>query len=357
MGREYNGSGPLVVLALSGEQWLHRPVTPARNETRKPRRHTLNVSYSSPIAMGWARMQRMLFRPFRLEAWLTLGLAAFLVNIGNSFGGLCNTFNYRSPHDSGALRLPDETRERLLGWLTNPAVLMGFGAVLIFVLIVMLVFGYVSARAEFVLLENISSERAAFREPWGRFGRLGRSLFLFNAALSFLYILPLALMAVPVFEILTALFRGESLQWSMLSHMLISGSLTALSFLVIGFISLCTQDFVIPIMYQRDIGSRAAWAAFLPLLTSRMGDFVAYALLMLLLGIGVGVAVLVAGLLTCCIGLILVSIPYVSAVVLLPLHAMRRAIGPEFLAQFGEEWVTLHAVQQQQTDDETLPPI
>jgi hypothetical protein len=76
---------------------------------------------------------------------------------------------------------------------------------------------------------------------------------------------------------------------------------------------------------------------------------------MLMLEFGVALAVMAAGVLTCCIGLILVSVPYVNSIVLLPLFAARRAIGPEFLAQYGPEWVTMPAPQAAQ-EMFTSPP-
>jgi hypothetical protein len=126
------------------------------------------------------------------------------------------------------------------------------------------------------------------------------------------------------------------------------GPLAGLACLAIGFVHLLTQDFVIPLMYARNVHATQAWQVFLPLMRARMGDFVAYGLLMLMLEIGASLAVLAAGVLTCCIGLILVSVPYVNTIVLLPLFAARRAIGPEFLAQYGPEWVIFPAPQAAQ---------
>ena len=47
----------------------------------------MNVSYTMPLQQSWARMVRMLFRPFRLESWLTVGFAAFLSEYLSHFGG------------------------------------------------------------------------------------------------------------------------------------------------------------------------------------------------------------------------------------------------------------------------------
>lgn len=314
----------------------------------------MNVSYSSPIALSWARMQRMLFQPFRFESWLTLGLAAFLARIGSSLRGSSNAFNWRNHSNTNAAQLPEAVRERIMGWLTNPAVLMGIAMVLVFFLALMLLFAWLSARAEFVFLENIATERIAFGEPWGRYARLGQSLFLFRAALSFLYLVPLAIIGVPLVHIISQFLHGQEFQWSMFSGMLLSITLACVCLIAIGFVNMCTEDFVVPLMFARDIRAREAWGAFLPLLQAHVGDFFAYAVLLVLLEFGVVLAVLVAGVLTCCVGLILVSIPYINAVVLLPLHVTRRGMGPEFMAQFGPEWATFPP--RPQTVIEPAPP-
>jgi hypothetical protein len=44
------------------------------------------------------------------------------------------------------------------------------------------------------------------------------------------------------------------------------------------------------------------------------------------------------GLATCCIGWLVLAIPYLGTVILLPVYVTARALGPEFLAQYGAEW-------------------
>jgi uncharacterized membrane protein YccF (DUF307 family) len=50
------------------------------------------------------------------------------------------------------------------------------------------------------------------------------------------------------------------------------------------------------------------------------------------------IAVVAAGLATCCVGWILLAIPYISTVVTLPAWYTYRAYSLEFLAQLGPEY-------------------
>jgi hypothetical protein len=53
--------------------------------------------------------------------------------------------------------------------------------------------------------------------------------------------------------------------------------------------------------------------------------------------------IIVAGFLTCCIGFLILAIPYVGSVVLLPVSYLFRALSVEFLEQFGPEYVLFPA--------------
>ena len=78
----------------------------------------------------------------------------------------------------------------------------------------------------------------------------------------------------------------------------------------------------------------------------RLGGIAAWLGFTFLLGILTGIAVVLAGLLTCCVGLVLMMIPYIGTVTLLPVHFTFRAYGPMFLRQYGPEWDVWAGVTQ-----------
>ena len=53
---------------------------------------------------------------------------------------------------------------------------------------------------------------------------------------------------------------------------------------------------------------------------------------------GVGTIVFIIGMMTCCIGFIVLAIPYIGAVILLPIAVFFRLLGLEFLRQFGSQY-------------------
>jgi hypothetical protein len=50
------------------------------------------------------------------------------------------------------------------------------------------------------------------------------------------------------------------------------------------------------------------------------------------------IVIVIFGLVTCCIGFILLAIPYINVVILLPVPVWFRGFSVEFLEQFGEDY-------------------
>jgi len=63
-----------------------------------------------------------------------------------------------------------------------------------------------------------------------------------------------------------------------------------------------------------------------------------YGAVKLILIIISGIFIILAGLLTCCIGYLLFLIPYIGSVALLPVSVTLRTFSLEFLGQFGDDF-------------------
>jgi hypothetical protein len=122
---------------------------------------------------------------------------------------------------------------------------------------------------------------------------------------------------------------------------------TFIGLLVItGYISLFLNDFVVPIMYKHRISAIQAWSKFLLLFIRNMGSFIVYGLLILILKIATTIAVIFLAVLTCCIGLLLLMIPFVGTVILLPISYTFRAFSIEYLATFGDDFDLLLKIDE-----------
>jgi hypothetical protein len=297
----------------------------------------MNVSYVRPLQLGWARAQRMLLRPARLETWLVLGFAAFLSEgVNGRFG---SQFSWHRGHPEFASHWLHGIRGLISGFL-----LTGIGITVVVTLLALaIILLWVNARGRFIFLDDVARERVAIVDPWNRFARLGNSAFLWWIGFIVVCIGVMALVALPFVASLTALWSGHHIDWSWLGALWMF-LLIALPFaLVVAYTALFFSHFVVPIMYRHGLGAIAGWGRFLSLFRAHPGSFLLYGVFTLVLWIVVGSVIAVIGFMSCCIGFVLFSLPYVSSVLLLPVLVTFRAMGPEFLAQFGEEYRSLSA--------------
>jgi hypothetical protein len=300
----------------------------------------MNVSYVEPLRLSVARMTRMLFKPARAGFWFTLGFAAFLSEYLSWGMG-------RSGGRARGDRVPDELAGDVLGrivdFLRNPVVTGVVIAIALCALVAYVLVTWISSRGRFVFLDNVARERAAIREPWSRHRKVGNSLFVWRLVFNTLVLMIVGAIIAPFLAAIAALVHSDSFRVTDLFVLLPLPFMLLPVGLVAGFVTLYRMSFVEPLMYRHDVGVLEAWGRFLALFVRRPWPFLLFALFALAL-LAVAIAIVFAfGIGTLAIGFILLAIPYVGSVLLLPLEVVFRAVGPEFLAQFGEEYAALGA--------------
>ncbi len=292
----------------------------------------MNVQYVAPLRRAWARMKAILFNKFDLGKWLVIGFSAWLAGLAG--GGVGGGFRFNpsrdhmsSPHVRQALRSAWEHLRAHPNWLA----LIIVGATVLAVIFLLLL--WISSRGKFIFLDNVVNDRARIVEPWHRFAQRGDSLFFWR--LGFLLA---CLFALAVMGTLAVVSAGGFSRFGFGSVR--AATITVLAALAVfvwgiacAYVSLFLDGFVVPVMYKDGIGAVEAWRRLLPWIERHLGSFLLYGLFLLGLAVVLGVGVVVAGLLTCCAGLLLVALPYVGTVILLPFLVTYRAFSLEFLAQ------------------------
>jgi hypothetical protein len=313
----------------------------------------MNVGYLAPLQRAIARARTMLFRPFRLEFWLTLGFAAFLSEwLSGGWGQLGWQQRAGSWRHGGIDSSCFDPRGVLPALVWGPLL----AGLVLLVIVVAIVLMWLGSRGKFVFLDGVVRRRAAVVEPWHRLARLGNSLFLWR--LGFSVIAGLLMIAIVLGTLGSALlgWLGFREPVALAPPMLFGAALAILVGLGIGFVHLLLNECVVPIMYRHGVGAIEAWRRFLPLLREHLGRFVLYALFVLVLFVVFVAAVTALGFATCCVGFFVMFMPYVGQVVLLPVYVTFRGLGPEFLAQFGPEFDALAGAADETTPPESVPP-
>ncbi len=297
----------------------------------------MSIKFLDPLARAWGRMKKALFHPFDVSKWLVVGFTAFLAGLMDWHrGGDGNSARGKGHWDwEDFFDFPERAWEWLLdnpGWFT----LIVLGVVLLILFIILLT--WLSSRGKFMFLDNVVHDRAQVVKPWNEYKREGNSLFLWRFCFGFICFL--LFISFFVFCFFTLYHLHESYAARQTTILAIVGMvLLGLTLIIItGYINTFLKDFVVPIMYRHNMKTFQAWSRFLPILSRHFLYFLFWGILNFFLHILAVICVVVLGLFTCCIGIILVIIPYIGTVVTLPLSYTFRAFSVEFLEQFGSDF-------------------
>ena len=277
-------------------------------------------------------MKRILFEPFRAKKWFVLGFSAFLAQLGG--GG---SYRYNGNPFDHATRGRGPDFSPLTAWITEHLALVIALGVMVFLIIlaISILFLWLSSRGQFMFLDGVARNRAEIVEPWSRFRQLADQLFRFR--------LMLMLAALALFivcgglGVLLALpdIHARAFRAAAITGLVVAGGLFLLGAIAFAIIGLLLHDFVVPIMYRRNLDPAAAFALLRQdFLRGNGWRFVGFYLMTFLLWIPAALLILLGCCLTCCVALA----PYFSSVLFLPIFVFFRCYSLGFLAQFGEGW-------------------
>lgn len=299
----------------------------------------MNTNFSQPLSNAFQRMKKALFQPFDITKWINIGFTAFLAGLtdfGNGGGGGRNSgYKFSDINWDDFFSFP----ETALEWLTSHPLWFGliiFGV--FFIIIIAMILSWLSSRGKFMFLHNVVNNQDEVVKPWNDYRKEGNSLFWWQFVYGWIIFGVFILFFIYCFGIFKNIHNGlipDISKFGFIAGMIV----IFIALLVItGYISLFLTDFIVPIMYKHRISATKAWSLFLKLFINQMGSFIVYGLFIFVLGIAVAIGVIFIAVLTCCIGLLLIMIPFVGAVILLPVSYTFRAFSIEYLATFGDKF-------------------
>ena len=311
-----------------------------------------NVSYTLPVSRSFSAVGRVLFKPFDIGKWFVLGFSAWLAALlsgGSSFSG---NYSGGGSNDNGEL---EDVMQVAGQWIQENMTLIitlaVVGLLIGFAIYVALL--WVSSRGKFMFLDNLVHNRALVKAPWAEFKTLGNSLFwwrlVYGVIVTMVVLAYVCAMALIIYSMVEGGGPKETTVVVLIGAILLLLPLL----LIVSYITSMLEHFVIPIMYRDRIRVRAAWGRFLSLHRANFWKFVLYFLWSGLLSFAAGMALMSIGIMTCCIGMFIMVIPYIGAVVILPVTSFFRFLGPEFLRQFGEEYDIFPKPPESQVASET----
>lgn len=308
----------------------------------------MSIGYLDPVDRGWKRMIKHLFKPFDLKTWLIIGFGAFLdqlTDFHNKFSS-SDDEDYSGEGLGGILEAPREAWE----WLTShPDWFSLIIAGIIVIVLISLLLTWLSSRGKFVFLDNIVQKRALFRQPWREFRDRGNSLFFWRYGFGIIVFFIIGSFLVSRYLDIYEMYYNYVPETELIWAAIRTAAVVLIMAVIAGYIALFLNDFIIPIMYKHDTRAWIAWGHFIPTLRSNIWYFLLYGIFKLLLYLIVAALIVVFGLVTCCIGFIILIIPYVGSVITLPISYTFRAFSVEFLQQFGPDFKIF-------PDEDTMSP-
>ena len=317
------------------------PIGPVTNSHRE-------ISVTEPVSPALERVKTMLFKPFDLGKWFTIGFCAWLAFLGEGGGGggfnsgFSNSFNNHSNAGNAGLAGDSlrhgyhEARDYVLNnldWIVPVA-----AAAVVLLLALWLLILWLSSRGQFMFLHCVAFDKAEVAEPWTKFEREANSLFWFRLLLGLVgVVVMLPMLGGIALMIVRMVLHGEPDAGGILLAVVL-GLIFIVLAIVFALINKFTTDFVVPIQFLRGGQCLAAWREFWGLLADNAGMFTLYILFQIVLGMAIGVIVLGAIIITCCIAGCLMIIPYIGTVLLLPVLVFKRSYPLYFLRQFGPSY-------------------
>lgn len=286
--------------------------------------------------LAFERMRTILFRPFDLGKWFLLGFTAWLATLmegGGSSGG-----SYGSGSDDATTESFSEFFEEARTWvMDNLELILMIGSIVIGIVIVIgLALTWVRSRGKFMFLDNVVHNRALVSHPWREFRKEGNSLFFWTLVYGFLVFLLIAGMMGGALYLSWPMIETEQFNPEILPSLIALGVGVLLLGFASAYILMLLENFVVPLMYRNRENAVAAWRKVLSLHSQYFWQFVLFFVWVILLGIGTGILLTILILVTCCIAGIVLAVPYLGAVLMLPITVFFRALGPEFLRQLGD---------------------
>jgi len=298
----------------------------------------MTISPIEPITKAAEYVKKVLFQPFDISKWFVLGFCAWLANLGQG-GGANYNFNLPGRGFSGK-DLGGATKHAVEYLQENMLFVISMAVIgIVFSVALHALFCWLSSRGRFMLLDGVVHDRAAVKKPWEEFASLANSLFVFLFALGVIFALVgLIVFVVFALSVWPSLSQGE-FSGGVLIALILTGLILIPISLIYAYIKAITTDFVVPVMYKRNLDIKRGWSVtWNEFIKPNLGSVVLFYLMKIALGIGVAIIAFLVTCVTCCIA----ALPYLGTVVLLPIFVFWRSYSLMFMEQAGPEFQLFH---------------
>jgi hypothetical protein len=290
------------------------------------------LSAIDSFAPAFARVRAMLFSPFRLAAWLKVGLIGLLgggvIVSGGSSSFRAPVMPRNVPHND----LPPNAEDifRAIRSIHLADYFHVFVIVIGVIVVLALIFLYLFCRFRFILFDSVVTAQPDIERGWRKYESQANRYFGFWLAFRLVTWGALFLIVgVPLWKAYkSGIFSGDNslpIFFAMIASVALGALIVGIAFAIVSTLA---KDFVMPVMALDDLSVGDAWSAVWRVAASEPGAWAAYMGMKLLCAIGSSIALTVAFVIAMLPALIMIGIP-VGILVFLGVVAF-KAIGAVF---------------------------
>ncbi|MFA7172085.1 MAG: DUF4339 domain-containing protein [Kiritimatiellia bacterium] len=292
------------------------------------------------VRSSWQWMQAVLFRPFNWIRWFSIGFCAWLASLGS-----CNGLNFQEKVGEGGGGVGKPTVDAMAGksvdLFKNPASLSALVIGILVVLLIYILILRIKSRGDFMLLRRWYTPDATIGECWRESRVNGDKLFRWRLRFYGFVLSSALLNAAFVYRKFLVPYVNCGNVWDVIYAQPIA--IAAMVALLIWLVFLIGESFgvgfVAPILYWHTCSVSQAWRKVFELCNQFPGAVLLYLLSLIGMWLCVAVSLALVVVMTCCIALLPLVLPYFGVVCLLPVYYFFRGYSICFIAQWRDNFI------------------
>ena len=291
------------------------------------------------VSQAFDRTTRLLFRPFDITRWFSIGFCAWLAYLGAQ--SMYNLGEGRGAVSGTVKQQVDAMLVKTLSLPDHPKEVAVVGVALLVGLLFALWMCALRSRGDFMFLHRWYKPDAPILQCWQSARAAGHDLFVWRLYFFFVSALLFAGDGVLAYAKILKPYVGAGCVWSdaLVPPMIACGTAAVLVAFGVQVVAHLAKAFVVPVMYWHGVTAARAWLAVFALCNQYPVAVLGYLVCGAACWILAVFAIVAFVLLTCCIGCIPLIIPYVGSVVLLPVLFFFRGYAVCFLSRWRSDLV------------------
>lgn len=248
------------------------------------------------IDRAFSRTRKALFEPFDFWKWVKIAIIIFFIGIGSNYGGPGTSYqtgsedfvnDYQNIEPGEIPYIPSGMSDLGLSYMDSASSLVIIAAIVIFFILFILVFSYISSVMEFVFVEALVKNEVHLWAYFKKFLGKGFNLLLIRLALGlvFLILFVLSLLPfIPIFSIESSDFGVPALIGGIFWFIGVIILLALIGVIISSFLSLA-----IPLSIYRETGILSAFRMVYRNFRKSWQEVLVYWFIRIALGIAIGI--------------------------------------------------------------------